>query len=88
MRRATITIPDELDQAIEAFQRDQEVPPSLPALTNRALEDYLSHRRYVTPKRTFRIRPAAVSSGKSDVSVNHDLYIIDPCSQVSATGVE
>jgi hypothetical protein len=80
MRRATITIPDELDRAIEAFQQDQPVPPSLTALTQTALREVLAQRGYALPRRTLRIQPSPVGSGKSDVSINHDLYVGDQCS--------
>lgn len=48
MRRATITIPDELERAIELWRRDLEVPPSLAAVVQTALRGYLVDRGYLT----------------------------------------
>lgn len=47
MRRATITIPDELERAIELCRRDLEVPPSLAAIVQTALREYLVERGYL-----------------------------------------
>lgn len=46
MRRATITIPDRLERAIESYRRDAEVPPALASLVQSALTEYLSERGY------------------------------------------
>jgi hypothetical protein len=83
MRRATITIPDDLDRAIEAFQQDQPVPPSLTVLTQAALREYRAQRGYVLPRRTLRIQPLPVGSGKSDVSINYDQYAGNQCNQAN-----
>lgn len=47
MRRATITIPDELERAVELCRRDLEVPPSLAAIVQVALREYLIDRGYL-----------------------------------------
>lgn len=47
MRRATITIPDELERAVELCRRDLEVPPSLAAIVQTALREYLINRGYL-----------------------------------------
>ena len=41
MRRATITIPDDLEADLEAYLADQEVPPSLAAIAQTALREFL-----------------------------------------------
>ena len=46
MKRATITIPDELERAIERYRRDLEVPPALAAVVQTALREYLAERGY------------------------------------------
>jgi hypothetical protein len=46
MKRATITIPDELEQAIETYRRDLEIPPALAAIVQTALREYLTERGY------------------------------------------
>lgn len=47
MRRATITIPDELERAVELCRQDLEVPPSLAAIVQTALREYLIDRGYL-----------------------------------------
>jgi hypothetical protein len=46
MRRASITIPDELERALERYRGDLEVPPSLASVVQTALERYLEERGY------------------------------------------
>jgi hypothetical protein len=46
MRRASITIPDELEQALERYRGDLEVPPSLASVVQTALGRYLEERGY------------------------------------------
>ena len=72
MKRATITMTDDLEQAVVAYQRDQEVPPALTAVAQAALREYLAERGYLTPHRALRITPAKHGSGERDVSQEHD----------------
>lgn len=46
MRRATVTIPEELESALESYRRDLEFPPSLAALMQAALQEFLHRRGY------------------------------------------
>jgi hypothetical protein len=46
MKRATITLPDELEEALEAYRRSQDLPLSLTALTQAALRKYLEKRGF------------------------------------------
>ena len=45
MRRATITIPDDLEAQLNAYLAAQEAPPSLAALVQAALRRYLREQR-------------------------------------------
>jgi len=47
MKRATVTIPDDLERAVEAYMRNLEVPPALTAVIQTALREYLSARGYL-----------------------------------------
>ena len=49
MRRATVTIPDGLEKALDSYARDLEFPPSLAAVMQAALKEYLSRRGYPPP---------------------------------------
>lgn len=72
MRRATITLPDDLDQAIEAFMKDQPVAATLTAVAQAALREYLIQRGYLPSGKTFWLTPAEHGSGDSTVSLDHD----------------
>lgn len=45
MRRATITIPEDLNESIQAYMADQEVKFPLTALVQVALREFLDARR-------------------------------------------
>ncbi|MBI3666301.1 MAG: hypothetical protein HY236_08770 [Acidobacteria bacterium] len=75
MKRATITLPDDLDAALETYLREQEVSPALTAVVQIALREYLAGRGYLPPSRPLRITPASKGSGKKDGSLNHDRYL-------------
>lgn len=74
MRRATITLPDDLAEAMENYLRTQEAPPALTTVMQTALREYLRERGFLRVRRALKIRPAKRGSGRSDVSQNHDLY--------------
>ena len=75
MKRATITLPDDLEQALANFSRDQDVPPSLTGLVQTALRQYLAARGYMPPAQTLRITPARQGSGHADGSIDHDAIL-------------
>lgn len=49
MKRATITLTDELEAELEAYRAGQEVPPSLTSLVQVALRSFLEERRSHRP---------------------------------------
>ncbi len=75
MKRATITIPDDLAEAVDHYVQAQEARPALTAVVQAALRAYLTERGYLHAKRPLRIRPAAKGSGRHDVSKAHDRYL-------------
>jgi hypothetical protein len=75
MKRATITLNDELERAVDAYLRDQKARPSLTAVVQTALRRYLSEPGYVRPAKRLRITPARRGSGRKDVSERHDRYV-------------
>lgn len=75
MRRATITIPDDLAKAVESYVRSQEAEPPLTAVVQTALRHYLSERGYLPPVSPLRITPARRGSGRSETSRMHDHYL-------------
>ena len=78
MKRATVTIPDDLEKAVDSYVRAQEAPPPLTAVVQAALREYLSERGYLqAASRRLRITPARKGSGRRDVSHAHDRYLSD-----------
>jgi hypothetical protein len=75
MKRATMTFPDDLAEAVENYQQTQEAPPSLTAVVQTALRQYLGERGFLRVRRTLVITPARKGSGRRDISQEHDLYL-------------
>lgn len=79
MKRATITLPDDLNGLLESYRQTLEVPPALTAIVQAALREYLGRRGFSSdpPFRPFGITPAEEDSGASDISVSHDKYFAE-----------
>lgn len=77
MKRATITIADDVEAALDAFSQRQETPPVLNSVVQAALREYLARRGFSPPAHPLRITPARKGSGKRDVSVRHDRYFAE-----------
>lgn len=75
MKRATVTIPDDLAEAVETYIRAQEAPPPLTAVVQAALRQFLAERGYLRAGAPLRIKPARKGSGRHDVSRAHDRYL-------------
>lgn len=75
MKRATVTIPDDLERAVRRFLDAQEAPPPLTALVQAALRHYLEDRGYLGAHRPLTITPARKGSGRRDIAARHDRYI-------------
>ncbi len=69
-----MTLPDDLAQAVDQYVKAQEAPPSLTAVVQAALREYLRERGYLRPYRPLKLKGVG-RSGRSDVSVNHDAYL-------------
>ncbi|HEV3110396.1 MAG TPA: hypothetical protein VGY99_07865 [Candidatus Binataceae bacterium] len=77
MKRATVTIPDDLEEAVERYAQSQDARPALTAIIQAALRQYLADRGYLRPSRPLRITPARKGSGRRDVSHAHDRYLAE-----------
>jgi len=77
MKRATMTLPDDLAKAVDEYVAAQEAPPALTAVVQAALREYLRERGFLRPYRPLKITPAPRGSGLTDVSVNHDRYFAE-----------
>jgi hypothetical protein len=74
MKRATMTFPDDLSEALDDYVRAQEAPPALTTVVQTALREYLRERGFLRTFRPLKITPKG-NSGRSDISRNHDLYL-------------
>jgi hypothetical protein len=75
MRRATITIGDDIEDTLDVYIRQQEVAPPLTAVVQAALREYLARRGFSAEPKKLRITPARKGSGPRDASVQHDRYL-------------
>jgi hypothetical protein len=75
VRRATITLPDEIDSALEAYLQERDAPLTVTAVVQSALREYLAARGYITTTLGLRITPAAKGRGKRDITRRHDRYL-------------
>ncbi|MGH9174933.1 MAG: hypothetical protein ACRD1H_11275 [Vicinamibacterales bacterium] len=76
MRRATITFPDEIEQALDAYTASLDAPPTLTAITQAAVREYLAERGFLRSRRVLRIRPAE-PGGDPRASIEHDRHVAD-----------
>ena len=77
MRRATITIGDELEPALDEYLSRQEVAPALTSLMQAALGEFLSRRGFGAERKRLKITPVEPGSGATDISMNHDVYLAE-----------
>lgn len=67
MKQATITLSNELEEAVNAYWRDREqdreLPPDLTMVTQAALQEYLTGQGYLPRHRVLRITPATQGWG-------------------------
>lgn len=74
MKRASMTLPDDLAEAVERYTQAQEAPPALTTVVQAALREYLRERGYLRQYRPLKITPKG-NSGRRDVSREHDAYL-------------
>jgi len=77
MKRATMTFPDDLAEAVDHYQRAQETPPALTTVVQAALREFLRQRGFLRTYKPLKITPATKGSGVADVSENHDRYFAE-----------
>jgi metal-responsive CopG/Arc/MetJ family transcriptional regulator len=82
MKRATISLPDDLSEAVDDYIQSQEVRPALTTVVQTALREYLGARGFLRARRPLKLR-ALGGSGLSDVSINHDYYLARDSRKVS-----
>ena len=75
MRRAAITIADDLEAPLNAWMRQQEAMPTLSVVVQAALREYLAVRGVAGSPKRLKITPCRKGSGVRYVSVHHDRYL-------------
>ncbi|HMD32992.1 MAG TPA: hypothetical protein VKG84_13850 [Candidatus Acidoferrales bacterium] len=75
MKRATVTLPDDLAEAVDRYSRAQEAGAPFTAVVQVALRQFLTERGYLRAREALRITPARRGSGRRDVSQAHDRYL-------------
>jgi len=75
MRRATITLNDDLEASLDAYVRQQAASPALTAVVQAALREFLERRGFDAKPKRLRVTPARKGSGVRDASVDHDRYL-------------
>jgi hypothetical protein len=76
MKRATVTIPDDVEKALESYVRDQEAPPTFTVVMQAALRQFSAQRGYLQPRGPLQITPAKRGSGYTDISEEHARYFM------------
>ena len=74
MKRATITFPDDLAEAVERYVKTQDTAPAMTTVVQVALREFLEGRGFLRTYKPLKLGPLG-NSGRSDVSRNHDLYL-------------
>jgi hypothetical protein len=82
MKRATITIPDDLETELGSYMARQDAPPPLTSIVEAALRRFLEEKRleawqYQPPRRPALITPAPKGSGEEDIAREHDRHLAD-----------
>jgi hypothetical protein len=75
MKRATMTLPDDLAEAVANYQQAQEASPSLTTVVQAALREYLRERGFLRSRKPLEITPSKKGSGRHDISQEHDRYL-------------
>jgi hypothetical protein len=77
MRRVTVTIPDDLERALVEFQESQPVPPTITAIAQAALRQFLAQRTIQPARRPLHFTAIDSDEGPQDLSVNHDEIVVE-----------
>lgn len=77
MRRATVTLTDELEQALDAYIEKQPVTPTLTAVVQAALRDFLAAQSSDDQPKKFWLTPAEIGSGDPHASRDHNRILAD-----------
>jgi hypothetical protein len=77
VRRATITLTAELDEALDTYIQSLDAAPSVTAIMQAALKEYLAQRGFIRSRKRFWLTPAEEGSGDPHASQNHDRILAE-----------
>jgi predicted transcriptional regulator len=77
MKRTTITLTDEIEEALENYQKAQDVNLSTTAITQAALREFLAQRGFLRTRRAFWLTPAEHGSGDPHASRDHNRSVAE-----------
>lgn len=79
MKRATVTIPDDIDSALDAYLEQQNVDQPLTSVVQAALREFLAGRGFLPKpsKKPFGLTPAPRGSDQGDTSIHHDAVLLE-----------
>ena len=75
MKGTTITLPDDLAEAVENYVQSHEAPPLLTTVVQAALRQYLGERGFLRSRKALQVTASKRGSEHTDVSRDHDLYL-------------
>jgi hypothetical protein len=79
VKRATVTIPDDIGSALDAYLKQQEIDQPLTSVVQAALREFLAGRGFLPKKskKPFALTPASRGSGRRDTSIDHDTVLVE-----------
>ena len=77
MKRATVTIPDDIAPALRAYLADRRPTPPLTAVVHDALAAFLAERGYLPGRTRLTLTPARRGSGTRSTSTDHDAVLAE-----------
>jgi hypothetical protein len=69
-----MTLPDDLEKAVDSYREAQETKPTLTVVVQAALREYLRERGFLRGYRPLKLTTIG-RSGRTDVSIEHDAYL-------------
>jgi len=77
MKHATIEIDEDLAEALEVYGQEHGLTGTRDAVAQAALRELLAVQGDLIPFRPFRVTPLHRDDGPTDVSINHDRYLVE-----------
>ena len=88
MKEMAITLPDDLEEALEAYRRERDLPPTPATVVQVLVCEYLTSHGYLVslPTRPLDIPVLDGGSGLADFSADHDRYFAEDVLERETSG--